>query len=359
MLNVYVIGCGGIGGYLVNHLPMVISSLSLDVLESKIGTDISEFLENAGNVALPCIVDRLTLVDGDVFNPRNALRQGEGAGSKLVKRMRAIHRAVASMEESAKAAGTALEICKLVDTLASKDKANLDGLERKLLELTGDWNGFTAEDHARITREMLRVSFLRRMDVVGYNKYVNPDNLAEIIPLVPKPNPANSTAGELFSTVSGILNPARNVAVVFICVDNIQTRYDLFKYMERFDDCLVLNGGNSKTTGHVTVYERSGGKELDPPVYEVYPDIRPGVDKRPDELECTAVAPKHDQIAVTNSIVADVMLSRFVLWARKGLDTETRNGWTRYNDILIDTEKPSLLPVNHPVSSNNNTNQGE
>lgn len=356
MLNVYVIGCGGIGGYLVNHLPMVISSLSLDVLEAEAGS-IQKYLDNAGNVALPCIVDRLTLVDGDVFNPRNALRQGEGAGSKLVKRMRTIHRAIASMQSSAKAAGDALEVCRLMESLASKDPDSLDAFERSLLELTGDWNGFTAEDHARITREILRVSFLRRMDVVGFNKYVNPDNLQEIIPVVPEPNAANSEAAWLFANSRGVLNPGRSVAVVFICVDNIQTRYDLFKYMERFDDCLVLNGGNSKTTGHVTVYERSKGMPLDPPVYEVYPDIKPGVDKRPDEVACTAVAPKHDQIAVTNSIVADVMLSRFVLWARKGLDIVTRSGETRYNDILIDTEKPSLLPVHHPVSSNTTTNQ--
>lgn len=356
MLNVYVIGCGGIGGYLVNHLPMVISSLSLDMLE-RVHVNIQDYLENAGNMSLPCVVDRLTLVDGDVFNPRNALRQGEGAGSKLVKRMRSIHRAISSMQDSANAAGDALEVCRLMDKIATKDKSSLDAFERKLLELTGDWKGFTAEDHARLSREMLRVSFLRRMDIVGYNKYVNPDNLSEVLPLVPKPNLANEGTDNLFKHLGGIWDPSKHVAVVFICVDNVQTRYDLFKYMERFDDCLVLNGGNSKTTGHVTVYERSGGRELDPPVYEVYPDIRPGVDKRPDEMECTAVAPKHDQIAVTNSIVADVMLSRFVLWARQGLDIDARNGKTRYNDILIDTEKPSLLPVNHPVSSNDNPNK--
>ena len=93
MINVYVIGCGGIGGYLVNHLPMVISSLSLDLLE-KAGENISSRLQRAGTESLPCVVDRLVLIDGDTFNPRNSIRQGEGSGSKLVRRMRNLRNAI-------------------------------------------------------------------------------------------------------------------------------------------------------------------------------------------------------------------------------------------------------------------------
>ena len=93
MLNVYVIGCGGIGGYLIDMLPMAIASLSLDILQER-GHNIQPYLSNAGNIALPCVVDRLTLVDGDIFNPRNSLRQGAGAGSKLAQRMRDIEDSV-------------------------------------------------------------------------------------------------------------------------------------------------------------------------------------------------------------------------------------------------------------------------
>lgn len=32
MINIYVIGCGGIGGYLLELLPMCIASINLDVL---------------------------------------------------------------------------------------------------------------------------------------------------------------------------------------------------------------------------------------------------------------------------------------------------------------------------------------
>ena len=44
------------------------------------------------------------------------------------------------------------------------------------------------------------------------------------------------------------------------------------------------------------------------------------------------------------------MMSRFVKWAKGGL-FESAGKPTRYNDILIDTEKPSILPVFHPKSN--------
>ena len=88
MLSLYVIGCGGIGGYLTDMLPMAISSLSLDLLKDP--SSVEEYLRSAGQRSIPSCVDNLVLVDGDIFNARNALRQGCCAGSKLVQRMRAI-----------------------------------------------------------------------------------------------------------------------------------------------------------------------------------------------------------------------------------------------------------------------------
>jgi len=146
----------------------------------------------------------------------------------------------------------------------------------------------------------------------------------------------------------------RQCTVVFMAVDNFKSRYEIAKYVEGFDNVLLLNGGNSKTYGHVTVYERSKGKNLDPALYEVYENIRPDIDKRPDELGCVQVAPQHDQLAVTNAFIADVMLSRFLKWARKGLTEEVTSddGKTmkvRYNEVLIDIDRPSVVPIYHPL----------
>ena len=141
--------------------------------------------------------------------------------------------------------------------------------------------------------------------------------------------------------------------VVFLCVDNVKTRYEVSKYMETFDDCLVINGGNERTTGHVTVYERCSGVALDPNIMDVYPNITPDADKRPDELACTAVAPKHDQIAVTNAMVANMMTALFIRWLANGtLDREiTRKGKTlleRKNEVVIDIESMTMTPLYHP-----------
>ena len=163
---------------------------------------------------------------------------------------------------------------------------------------------------------------------------VTPDNIGQIIPVRPAPNLLNKVSADALQELPHL----KFGTVVFLCVDNLKTRYEVSKYMERFTDCIVFNGGNDKTSGHVTIYERAGGVELDPPIYEVYPNVRPDADKRPDEIACGTVAPKHDQLAVTNSMVADVMLGQFIRWTRKGqLTVEGKPGVSvRYNEILLD-----------------------
>lgn len=290
MLNLYVIGCGGVGGYLIDMLPMTISSLSLDMLQSS-SQPIEKYLENAGSIALPSIVDRLVLVDGDTFNARNTLRQGAGAGSKLAGRM------------------------------------------------------------LSIKKSMLYVSYLQRMQLIGYNSYVNPGNVSKIIPREPDPNRGNEVAEHLYSALP---DHKRNATVVFMAVDNAKTRYELSMYMENFENCLVLNGGNEKTTGHVTIYERSKGVALDPNLPEIYPNITADADQRPDELDCTHVAPAHDQIAVTNSIVANIMLACFNKWVRSGFDVTVGSGekakTTRKNEVIIDCDKMSMTSLHHPLA---------
>jgi molybdopterin/thiamine biosynthesis adenylyltransferase len=295
MLNIYVIGCGGIGGYLTEMLPMAIASLSLDILQSK-GMSIQAYLDKAGNIALPCVADRLTLVDGDIFNARNSLRQGAGAGSKLAQRMQDIQHSV------------------------------------------------------------VRLSYLQNMKLVGYNAYVNPANMSQIIPEHPEINPDNADAAMKYGSDRPADCPRLlDNSVVFLCVDNLKTRYEVSKYMENFQNCLVINGGNEKTSGHVTLYERRNGEALDPNIYDVYPNITPDADKRPDEEACTEMSPKHDQIAVTNSIVANIMIASFNRWARSGLTqtegTGERKRTVRKNEVIIDTDRMSMISVYHPLGT--------
>ena len=296
MINIYIVGCGGIGGYLVDLLPMALAGLSLDLLRED-EYDVTTMLEQAGTRAIPCVADSITLIDGDAFNARNALRQGAGTGSKLSQRMRMI--------------------------------------KTKLAEMGSN--------------NMLMASWLHNLRVTGYNCYLTPDNMEKIIPRNPPDNPGNAEAAHAFPS----LLRKQNATVVFLCVDNKKTRYEVSKYMEQFDDCLVINGGNSKTAGQVTVYERENGVALDPNIYEVFPDVNETADKRPDELECTAVAPEHDQIANTNAIIGTWMSVVLNNWLRYGLSTTTVRGdvrvVTRTNEIMVDTKSYATMGLFHPV----------
>lgn len=275
-MNIYVIGCGGIGGYLCQMLPMSIVSVSLDAIAKHYDqTLVQDMLIKAGSVTVPSVVDSITLVDGDVFEPKNAIRQGEGAGSKISHRLKGIIESVP------------------------------------------------------------RQTFLQNMVVKGVASYINPTNMEQIIPMVPPFNKDNMDAHKNLSykVIEGIGESRYNTTVIFLGVDNLKTRYELSKYAERFDNVIVINGGNSKTTGHVTVYERAKNVALDPNLYEVYPEVAAGTDKRPDEIACGEISPEHDQIAITNSMIANVMMAVFNRWVRDGL---TAPNGRRVNEVNID-----------------------
>jgi len=333
MLNIYVIGCGGGGGYLCDKLPMAIASLSLDMLE-RVGEDITQYLEDAGKVHIPCIADRLVLVDADTFNPRNSLRQGAGSGSKLDRRLTDVLDAIS--DSGANRADIAQRL--LEDILDNRDSYDEQDLRDVLVVLRCE----SMDKVKAINATMLRGTYLQRMEVIGYNAYVAPGNIGKIIPKVLKPNDANLEARGCYKAVP------KDFPIVFLCVDNKKSRYEIHKYMETFDDCLIINAGNTKETGQVTIYERKAGIALDPPLYEIYPDIADGTDKRPDELGCEYVAPSHDQIAITNSVCADFTLAMMVKWVKGGLYNEGRRGTrTRVNELSIDTDTMSVIPLSH------------
>lgn len=286
MLNIYVIGCGGIGGYLVELMPQALCSISLDVL-SEHGTDISVWMNTPGTVRLPCIADRLVFIDADVFDPHNAIRQAGVAGSKL---------------------GNALR---------------------------------------KIRNHMVVSGMMQGLKVLGWDAYASPKTFAEMIPKIPEPNQDNTGMETL--AASHLDGRLWNTTVVFLCVDNAKTRYEVSQYMEDFSDCLVVNGGNSKTVGHVTIYERHRGAALDPVLYEVYPEIAAGKDKRPDEDDCTTIGHNHDQVAIVNSVIADVMMGLFGRWARVGLDyKDSRNNQKRHNEVFIDLDNFHMTSMYHP-----------
>ena len=84
--DVYIVGCGGVGGHLVSLLPQTMACLMVD----KAGPDQRERMLSSEGLDIPAGINpfrRLVLIDGDRFSGHNALRQAAVAGSKLEVQM--------------------------------------------------------------------------------------------------------------------------------------------------------------------------------------------------------------------------------------------------------------------------------
>ena len=343
MLNIYVVGCGGIGCYIIERLSMVLGSLTLDLLQPG---DREAAYPTLGSEPLHCLVDRIVLIDGDRFNPRNAVRQRAGAGDKVVQRVRMLKNQMVLYQKAVYGVrDVKQDMQDLKEILA---RPSLDGLDRNI-GILQDEQQLTGELLDSLKDDMIRAVALQPTEIIGVRRYLNPDNIRAIIPLNPPAGKHDDYWMPVEASRKDTGLPSLNTTVIFLGVDNKKTRYEVQKYAEKFDNVLLINGGNDKTTGQVNVYERQNGVAFDPTLYDLYPDISPDADRRPDEVECGAVAPKHDQIAITNSMIANLMFSWFVKWARSGLFVTEKGKRKRYNEVLLDIEKPSVMPLCHPL----------
>lgn len=305
--DIFVIGCGGIGGFLLNMLPQTMACIAIDSVYKRLTEVLNKTPKEASEVInemlategipevngnthlsghfgwLRSTFSSLNLIDGDVFSGHNALRQAAISGSKLSVQLSAVRKQDAF--------STWLHDCKLC----------------------------------------------------GYNTYVTPSNISKILK-------------------SSTINYNKFI-VVFLCVDNHKTRYEVTRYVEdNVRNCLLINGGNNKTSGNVTVFEKLDGVALDPPIYKIYPEVNPNTDKRPDEVSCGEVALSNDQTAITNSMIASVMLNLFRKRLTEGmLEKKTRrkdpktgeNIKVRTNEIIIDLDDFVMSTLERSVKLDN------
>lgn len=302
--NVYVIGCGGIGGYVINLLPQTMACVAVDlavktfieqtpqytdeirnrIISDFIGTegifdgygDDYGILNNFNNV-----FGSLTLIDGDTFSGHNALRQAGISGSKLELQL------------------------------------------------------------AQIRQQDAFTTWLHSCRLQGFNTYIKPSNMRKIF--------IGLDGGD-----SCKLYTNGNKKIIFLCVDNHKTRYEVTRFVEtHLPNAIIINGGNDKTTGNVTVFERRNGVNLDPPIYKVYPEVNDTADRRPDEVGCGTVALSNDQTAITNNMIASIMLSLFREYiVNDTLEYKTRkkdaNGnhiKARRNEVIIDFNTYSMVTL--------------
>lgn len=280
--NITVVGCGGIGSYVLELLPQVMACLNLDKARpaDMQQTVASEGLDNR----VINMFHKLVLVDGDSFVGHNALRQAGVAGSKVAVQMQKIR---------------------------NKD-------------------AFT--------------TWLHTTELTGWETYIKPSNMEKIIG----------------GTSYGI------VPVILLCVDNHKTRYEVTRWAEEnLRHFLIINGGNQKIHGNVTIYQRYYGENYDPPIYKLYPEVTDTADRRPDEVHCDEVHASNDQTALINNMIATIMLNmlrKFVMangepyafnqkLRQKGPDGN--NLFQRKNEIIIDLETNSMMALSHSASLDN------
>lgn len=281
--DVVVIGCGGIGGAVIDMLPQVMACLNVDKLPEDMQEELlrSEGLDQSNY--RNCF-DQLILIDGDEFSGHNALRQAGTAGRKLAVQMNKIR----SMD------------------------------------------AFTV--------------WLNQTHLVGYDMYIKPSNM-----------------GKIFARTC---NP-----IIFLGVDNHKTRYEVTRWLEENgpDRFLLINGGNNKVTGNVTIYEKNY-TILDPPIYKLYPEVNENADRRPDEVACGTVTVQNDQTVIINHMIASIMLNyfrKYVMWdysytQHKPFNQKTRQKGAdgkpvelRMNEVVVDLETNTMMALSHKADTDN------
>ncbi|MDP3710440.1 MAG: ThiF family adenylyltransferase [bacterium] len=101
--------------------------------------------------------------------------------------------------------------------------------------------------------------------------------------------------------------------IVFLCVDNHETRKLISDHCEVLEDVILISGGNELTDGNVQTFIRTGSKNLTYPITKFHPEIQNATGKTPREMNCGELAarPGGEQILVTNVAVASRMLETF------------------------------------------------
>jgi molybdopterin/thiamine biosynthesis adenylyltransferase len=108
--------------------------------------------------------------------------------------------------------------------------------------------------------------------------------------------------------------------VVFLCVDNNQTRRLISYHCSELDNVTLISGGNDYTDGNVQVYIRKDGEDLLPPIHKVHKGIDnpPENDLHPNEVEeregCLEEAQADPQLLIANNVAAALMLVAFHNW---------------------------------------------
>lgn len=95
--------------------------------------------------------------------------------------------------------------------------------------------------------------------------------------------------------------------IIFLAVDNHQTRKIVAYQCSSMKNVILISGGNELEDGNVLIHIRRGGKEITPPITYLHPEIEEPKDKLPMELSCEERARSEPQLFFTNLDAAIIM----------------------------------------------------
>ena len=110
-----------------------------------------------------------------------------------------------------------------------------------------------------------------------------------------------------YITTDNISTLIKSEDIIFLCVDNHDTRKLVSDYVNTLPGITLFSGGNEYTDGNVQVFQRKGGKKISPSLTDYHPEIDNPSDKSPHKMSCEELSISEPQLLFTNLGVATIM----------------------------------------------------
>jgi molybdopterin/thiamine biosynthesis adenylyltransferase len=209
-----------------------------------------------------------------------------------------------------------------------------DNLFRFVNYLNGEFNVTLVDGKSYKERNKVRQSFsgfgnkarIKRMDLISKFDNLNVETCTQYI------------------TRHNINEIIEEDDVIFLCVDNHNTRKLVSDYCTTLKKVVLISGGNEFVDGNVQMYIRENGKKLTPSLTDYHSEIDNPVDRSPDQMSCEELAVSEPQLLFSNITVALIMCWYF--YDLTGLGN-VRSG--KNSEVFFDIENMNVRPAQRAV----------
>lgn len=140
--------------------------------------------------------------------------------------------------------------------------------------------------------------------------------------------------------VDNVTTFIRENDIVFLCVDNHNTRKIVSDRCDELDNVTLISGGNEYTDGNVVIFRRVDGENVGKPLTELFPEIANPQDKHPSEVEerngCEAQVELNPQLLFMNNTISAIMCNVYYTLEQNRVNFEQV-----YTDILTQRSRPT------------------